>query len=153
MAKKVLRGSIKVTRLDGKNELVGYRKIDEITIHGTLVTTFAGLNEMPVVMIDNDPAQRYTVALPDIVETAAIVGLRQKLKGEAQMALNDVITVRYAHSGSTYVARCQGKIASCTSCAKGAAEAVARKIVGSRPHAVVRVDGDRLWKIVEQSNE
>ncbi|NLT22580.1 MAG: hypothetical protein GXX82_05995 [Syntrophorhabdus sp.] len=66
---------------------------------------------------------------------------------------NDTITVRYAHCGSTYVARCQGKTASCTSCAKGAAKAVARKIMGNRPHAVVRIDGDRLWKIVEESND
>lgn len=65
----------------------------------------------------------------------------------------DTITVRYAHSGSTYVARCQGKTASCTSCAKRAAEAVAEKIMGGRPHAVVRIDGDRLWKIVEHGND
>jgi hypothetical protein len=66
---------------------------------------------------------------------------------------NDTITVRYANSGATYVARCQGKTASCTSCAKRAAEAVAEKIMGGRPYAVVRVDGDRIWKIVEQSSD
>jgi hypothetical protein len=64
---------------------------------------------------------------------------------------DETITVRNAHCGSTYIARCQGKTASCTSCAKGAAEAVAKKIMGSRSHAVVRVDGDRIWKIVEQT--
>lgn len=57
------------------------------------------------------------------------------------------ITVRYGNG--TYTARCQGKTASRTSCAKSAAEAVAEKIVG-HPCAVVRVvrvDGDERWRI------
>lgn len=68
-------------------------------------------------------------------------------------AVNDpkAITVRYA--AGTYIARCYGKTASRTACAKDAAEAVAEKLFGNKPHAVVRMDGDRLWKIVEHGND
>ena len=63
---------------------------------------------------------------------------------------NDIITVRYSGTGSTYIARCQGKTASCTASAKRAAEAVAKK-VRNRPCDVARIDGDKLWKIVEDA--
>lgn len=62
------------------------------------------------------------------------------------MAEKNSITVRYANG--TYVARCQGKTASCTAGAKQAAEAVARKVMG-RPVKVERVDGEDLWRIKE----
>ena len=63
------------------------------------------------------------------------------------MANNNEIRVRYGCG--TYTARCQGKTASSTSCAKVAAERVAEKVMGARPHSVIRVDGDALWRIVE----
>ena len=56
------------------------------------------------------------------------------------------IKVRY--NCSTYIARCQGKVASCTAGAKQAAEAVARKVM-FRPAKVVRVDREGLWRIEE----
>lgn len=60
--------------------------------------------------------------------------------------ISSEIKVRYA--GYTYVARCQGKTASCTAGAKQAAEAVARKVM-NRPVKVVRVEGESLWRIEE----
>lgn len=69
------------------------------------------------------------------------------------MATNDPIGITVCYSAGAYTARCYGKTASRTSCAKDAAEAVAEKLFGEKPHAVVRVDGDRIWKIVEQSND
>ena len=54
--------------------------------------------------------------------------------------------IRVRYSSYTYVARCQGKTASCTAGAKQAAEAVARKVMG-RPVKVERVDGESLWRI------
>lgn len=56
------------------------------------------------------------------------------------------IKVRY--SSNTYIARCQGKTASCTARPKQAAEAVARKVM-FRPVKVERVDGESLWRIEE----
>lgn len=58
------------------------------------------------------------------------------------------ITVRWSHG--TYMARCQGKTASCTAGAKQAAESVARKVM-NRPVRVERVDGERLWRIAEHN--
>lgn len=69
------------------------------------------------------------------------------------MATNDPIAITVRYAAGAYIARCYGKTASRTSCAKDAAEAVAEKLFGNKPHAVVRVDGDRIWKIIEQSNE
>lgn len=81
MAKKTLSRAIKITRIDEKDKLPGCRKICEDTVHGTLITTFAGHNSLPVVMIDNDPAQRYTITLQEILRTTATAGLKEKLKG------------------------------------------------------------------------
>ena len=64
----------------------------------------------------------------------------------------DIITVRF-NCCSAYIARCQGKTASSTSCAKVAAEAVAKKVMGARPHSIVRISGDEQWRIVEHSND
>ncbi len=69
------------------------------------------------------------------------------------MATNDPIAITVRYTAGAYIARCYGERASRTSCAKAAAEAVARKIMGNRPHALIRVDGDRLWKIVEHGND
>ncbi len=69
------------------------------------------------------------------------------------MATNDPIAITVRYSAGAYTARCYGKNASRTSCAKDAAEAVAEKLFGEKPHVVVRVDGDRIWKIVEKSKE
>ena len=56
--------------------------------------------------------------------------------------------IRVRYSSYTYVARYQGKTASCTAGAKRAAEAVARKVM-NRPVKVERVDGESLWRIEE----
>ena len=56
--------------------------------------------------------------------------------------------IRVRCTNYTYVARCQGKTASCTAGPKQAAEAVARKVMG-RPVKVERVDGESLWRIEE----
>lgn len=56
--------------------------------------------------------------------------------------------IRVRYSSYAYVARCQGKTASCTAGAKQAAEAVARKVM-NRPVKVVRVDREGLWRIEE----
>jgi len=68
------------------------------------------------------------------------------------MATNDPIAITVCYSAGAYTAKCCGKTASRTSCAKDAAEAVAEKLFGNKPHVVVRVDGDRIWKIVEENN-
>lgn len=83
MAKKIFKKSIKVTRLDRTDELTRHMKIHEETVHGVLVTIFASAFDSPVVMIDGDPAQRYTVTPQHIAEVATIVGFREKMKGVA----------------------------------------------------------------------
>lgn len=83
MAGKIYKKSTKVTRLDRADTMLsGYKKIYEETIRGTLVTLFASACGSPVVMIDNDPNQRYTIMTQHIAEAAVIVGIRNKMRGE-----------------------------------------------------------------------
>ena len=57
--------------------------------------------------------------------------------------------IRVRYSNGTYVARCQGKTASCTAGPKQAAEAVARKAM-NRPVKVERIGGEDLWRLAER---
>ena len=56
-----------------------------------------------------------------------------------------IIFVRYY--GGTYIARFQGKTASCTGGQKQAAERVARKVMGKRPYAIDRCGNDYAWQV------
>jgi shikimate kinase len=60
-----------------------------------------------------------------------------------------VIFVR-THS-QTYIARCNGKTASCTAGAKQAAEALAKKLFGERPFIVKKVN-DHSFITTEEPN-
>lgn len=51
----------------------------------------------------------------------------------------DTISVR--PYGGTYIARCRGKTASCTSSEEAAARAVARKVMGDEPFTIMRQAG------------
>jgi len=87
MAKKILKGTIKIRGVDPSDKLTEYQKVTEVTNDGTLIAIFAPHlfatpGRQPVIMIDNDPAQRYTVALQDILEALAMAGFKEKLKGE-----------------------------------------------------------------------
>jgi len=59
-----------------------------------------------------------------------------------------IIFVRYY--GGTYIARFQGKTASCTGGQKQAAERVARKVMGKRPYAIDRCGNDYAWQVTAE---
>ena len=83
MAGKIYKKSTKVTRLDRTDTMLsGYEKIYEETVYGSLLTLFTSAFGPPIVMIDNDPNQRYTIMTQHIVEAALAVGIRNKMKGE-----------------------------------------------------------------------
>jgi len=83
MAGKIYKKSTKVTRLDRTDTVLsGYKKIHEETVCGSLLTVFVSAFGPPVVMIDNDPSQRYTIMAQHVVEAALTVGIREKVKGE-----------------------------------------------------------------------
>jgi len=86
MARKTLKISTRITRLDAKYKPTGYTKVAEETVNGTVITTLASSHGVPIVMIDKDPAQRYTIMLRDMLEAVAIAGLREKIKGERKHA-------------------------------------------------------------------
>jgi hypothetical protein len=56
-----------------------------------------------------------------------------------------IIFVHYY--GGTYIARFQGKTASCTGGKKQAAERVARKVMGKKPFTIERYGSEYAWKI------
>jgi hypothetical protein len=57
-----------------------------------------------------------------------------------------IIFIRYY--GGTYIARFQGKTASCTGGKKQAAERVARKVMGERKHTVEMCGNEYAWEIL-----
>ncbi len=61
------------------------------------------------------------------------------------MTSQGFIFVRYY--GGTYIARFQGKTASCTSGQKAAAERVARKVLGEKPFRLNMCGGEYTWQI------
>ncbi len=51
--------------------------------------------------------------------------------------------------GGTFIARFQGKVASCTSGRKAAAERVARKVLGQKPYSLRAVaGGDTFFELL-----
>ncbi len=85
MAGNIPLRSIQITRLDVKDDLTDYEMIREWTEQsGARITTFAphvlaSGRLQPVVMIDNDPAQRYTVTLRDLLLTLTTAALWERL--------------------------------------------------------------------------
>lgn len=86
MAKKIFRQSIRVTRHPVKDRSWVYKKISEDTFQGTVLTVFVGPGGMPILVIDNDPGQSYTIEPRDIIETLATVGIKEKIKEERKHA-------------------------------------------------------------------
>ncbi len=63
------------------------------------------------------------------------------------MTSQGFIFVRYY--GSTYIARYEGKTASCTAGQRQAAERVARKVLGEQPHKIKRVgNNEYTWQVL-----
>jgi hypothetical protein len=53
----------------------------------------------------------------------------------------------------THIARFRGTTASCTASRRAAAEAVARKVMGSKAHYVEICGNDFAWHVVSQNTE
>jgi hypothetical protein len=68
--------------------------------------------------------------------------MEDKIKSE------NIIIVR--DTGNTYIARWQGKTASSTSCAKSAAETVAKKVMGDQSFDVIRLGTNYAWEVVRR---
>lgn len=65
------------------------------------------------------------------------------------MERREVVFVR--EYGGTYIARCCGKIASCTSSPQGAIRAVVRKVAGADPARILARAKGRWVAIVEEA--
>lgn len=63
----------------------------------------------------------------------------------------EIKIIKVRDSNQTYIARCQGKTASCTASPKFAAEAVAQKIFGGKAHHLERDGDDYHWKAINVS--
>jgi hypothetical protein len=57
----------------------------------------------------------------------------------------NTITVR-PYSG-TYIAKFRKSVASCTCGPQQAAEAVARKVMGSKPYSLHRIGTENVWRV------
>lgn len=57
-----------------------------------------------------------------------------------------IIFVRWY--GGTYIARFQGKTASCTSGPREAAERVARKVLAKEPYEIEKCGTDYAWQVI-----
>jgi hypothetical protein len=62
---------------------------------------------------------------------------------------DDIIIVR-DYSG-THIAKLRKSIASCTAGRRQAADAVARKVMGSQPYRLEELEIDRVWKVVQHA--
>jgi hypothetical protein len=67
---------------------------------------------------------------------------------EVSMTSQGIIFVRYY--GGTYIARFQGRTASCTSGRKQAAERVARKVMGEKPHIIKGCGNEYAWEVLTE---
>jgi len=75
--------------------------------------------------------------------------LIEKVKAPAEgMTVEHVIFVR--DYGQTYIARANGKTATCTAGREQAAGALARKLMGKRKHCIARPfkGNDRVWSVL-----
>ena len=72
------------------------------------------------------------------------------MTAEQAAHVEHVILVRY--SSDTYIARSNGKSASCTAGKEQAADALARKLMGKRPYTLARVfqKNDHVYQVFGQ---
>ena len=81
MARKKLKRSIGIIRLDHAEELPGYSEITDVTYGKHLVTALACPFSPVVVMIDNDPAKRYMIPLHEVFKALTDTALKENKKG------------------------------------------------------------------------
>lgn len=81
MARKKLKRSVGIVRLDSAEKLPGYSKVTQVNYERTRMTLLAHGADPVVVMIDNDPAKRYMIPPQEVFRALMETALKDNTKG------------------------------------------------------------------------